>query len=204
MRFNFLFLDLVSKQEIEREIFSLLSQKIRFWFNFLKNKLDSILWGGEWWVTTGNPPAWSNNLLENPERNVHMGVVSLTVKSIKWNYLSHICCSLGDQQTSTTEPAVSIKILWARFLNTLPPPNAWSKLVKGNTNRFLTRNARQGNKKLWAGWWGSVLKDLLQRMRHLPLLCSFFSLVSPLPSFTATEHSIQDRNAPRSKLARHP
>ena len=71
------------------------------------------------------------NLLGNPERNVHMGVVSLTVKSIKWNYLSHICCSLGDQQTSTTEPAVSIKILWARFLNTLPSPNAWSKLVKG-------------------------------------------------------------------------
>ena len=176
----------------------MLSQKIRFWFNFLKNKLDSILWGGEWWVTTGNPPAWSNNLLENPERNVHMGVVSLTVKSIKWNYLSHICCSLGDQQASTTEPAVSIKILWARFLNTLPPPNAWSKLVKGNTNRFLTWNARQGNKKLWAGWWGSVLKDLLQRI--LPkdetpsssLLLLLSCLSSSLLHCNRTQHPRQE------------
>merc|ERR1719275_206610 len=35
-------------------------------------------------------------------------------------------------------------------------------------------------------------------MRHLLLLCSAFSLVSPLPSYTATQHNIQDRNAPRN------
>merc|ERR1719337_482936 len=35
-------------------------------------------------------------------------------------------------------------------------------------------------------------------MRHLVLLCSAFSLVSPLPSFNGIEHKLEDRNAPRN------
>merc|ERR1719150_3106860 len=35
-------------------------------------------------------------------------------------------------------------------------------------------------------------------MRHLILLCSAFSLVSPLPSFNGIEHKLEDRNAPRN------
>lgn len=41
------------------------------------------------------------------------------------------------------------------------------------------------------------------RMRHLALFSSYFSLASPIHSFIATEHNIQDRNAPRSKLPLH-
>ena len=69
-------------------------------------------------------------------------------------------------------------------------------MVKENPKCLLTRNGMKSTELWGAEQW--VLSCL--RMRQLALLCSAFALVSPLPSLTPTEHNVQDRNAPRSKL----
>ena len=89
-----------------------------------------------------------------------------------------------------------LKIIQVTFLNTLLPFKAWGKWSKKIPNGFWHEMAWKALNCEAEQWVLSC-----SRMRNLALLCSAFSLVSPLPSkFSPTEHNLQDRNAPRSKL----